>query len=94
VVGNSDTDDGSSRPFTLVNGVMKDLNNLLDPSVTGWVLTNVADINDLGQIAGTGIHDGLTRAFIMTPVPISSTLWLMVSGLLGVLSQSLRRLND
>lgn len=88
VVGNSDIADGSSHPFIVDNGVMKDLNNLLVSSATGWVLNNAADINELGQIVGTGIHDGHTRAYIMTPVPITSTLWMMVSGLLGFLGQN------
>lgn len=45
---------------------MLDLNDLIDPQ-TGWVLTVGTAINDLGQIAGNGIHNGLQRAFLLNP---------------------------
>ncbi len=32
-----------------------------------WAFSSPAAINDLGQIAGTGQHDGLPRGFLLTP---------------------------
>jgi probable HAF family extracellular repeat protein len=55
----------SSRAFLWQRGAMHDLNALL-PADSGWVLTSAAAINDRGEIAGVGLHDGQTRAFLMT----------------------------
>jgi hypothetical protein len=40
-----------------------DLNSFL-PNDSGWTLYGASAINDSGQIVGTGIHNGLTEAFI------------------------------
>jgi uncharacterized repeat protein (TIGR01451 family) len=61
--GNSQTDPGE----------MIDLNTLL-PSSSGWSLTEAQDINDAGQIVGTGIINGQTHAFLLTPTLDSSDL--------------------
>lgn len=45
---------------------MRDLNDLIDPG-SGWVLTGGVGINDLGQIAGNGIHNRLQRPFLLSP---------------------------
>jgi uncharacterized membrane protein len=42
------------------------------PRVTngaGWQLTTARDINDNGQIVGTGLNNGEVRGFLLTPVP-------------------------
>jgi hypothetical protein len=49
-------------------GGWQNLNDLIDP-VSGWVLRYAFDISDRGQIAGSGLHNGVRRAFRMTPVP-------------------------
>lgn len=36
-------------------------------TAAGWTLTTAAAINDIGQIVGTGLHDGQVRAFLLTP---------------------------
>ncbi|WP_445245660.1 putative Ig domain-containing protein, partial [Microcoleus sp. OTE_8_concoct_300] len=51
-------------------GEMTDLNTLI-PSNAGWSLTEAQDINDAGQIVGTGIINGQTHAFLLTPIPSS-----------------------
>ena len=63
-----------------------DLNTLVDLTGTDFVKLNSArDINEAGQIVGTGIlADGTTRAFVLTAVPIPAAAWLFASGL-GVL---------
>lgn len=47
----------------------------LIPADSGWdALGYATDINDLGQIVGTGAFHGQSRAFLLTPVPEPSTL--------------------
>lgn len=60
-----------------------DLNSLINPSL-GWHLTSAQDINDFGQIVGWGEINGVTSAFLLTPVPVPAAAWLFVSGLLGL----------
>lgn len=67
------TDPASARAFLWRHGRMLDLNELmiLDETgapASGWVLTEAAAINDSGQIAGTGFHNGEMRAFLLDPV--------------------------
>jgi probable HAF family extracellular repeat protein len=66
-VGTSTIDNGTSRVFrwTQAEG-MVDLNTLLPPN-SGWVLDVVHDVNDRGQIAGEGLHNGQRRAFRYNP---------------------------
>jgi probable HAF family extracellular repeat protein len=49
--------------FAWQNSVMTDLNSLL-PANSGWVLQESTAVNDGGQIAGYGVHNGHTRAFL------------------------------
>jgi len=51
--------------FDTVNGV-RDLNDLIDPA-TGWVLQFARDINEAGQIVGSGTQDGNERGFLLAP---------------------------
>lgn len=54
-----------SRAAILGGDLLKDLNDVVaDPD---WVLTGAAAINDSGQIAGTGLHRGEPRAYVLTP---------------------------
>jgi hypothetical protein len=46
---------------------MIDLNTTL-ANGTGWHLTRATAINDYNQIAGVGIHNGVSRAFLLIPV--------------------------
>ena len=48
------------------NEQVRDLNRLI-PSYSGWALERAADINGRGQIVGTGVHRGRTRAFLLIP---------------------------
>src|SRR5207302_8755274 len=49
-----------------LSGKLTDLNDYLRPGF-GWELSSATGINDSGQIVGTGIHDGDTHAFLLTP---------------------------
>ena len=56
-----------TRAVLWENGTSVDLNELIPPD-SGWVLDSAAAINNNSQIAGTGRHNGVTRAFLLTPV--------------------------
>jgi probable HAF family extracellular repeat protein len=66
IVGRSGAADWSaSRATVWHNGVAIDLNaRVREP---GWTLTRATGINDAGQIVGVGLHNGQTRAFLLTP---------------------------
>ena len=48
------------------DGELYDLNDLI-PEESGWILERATDINDRGQIVGTGLLDGQQRAFLLLP---------------------------
>ncbi len=64
---------GNSFPgihaFLYDQGVMTDLNDLISTNA-GWVLWKAHGINDAGQIAGWGVHNGQFRAFVLSPVKL------------------------
>ena len=64
-----------SRLVVWRDGGVLELQAVLDAAPgAGWTLTSATAINNLGQIVGSGIHNGQTRAFLLTPVmpqPIS-----------------------
>ena len=69
VVGRADQFGGAYQTAFLweaSTGQMTDLQTLL-PSGSGWALHQAFAINNAGQITGYGVHDGVLRAFLMTP---------------------------
>lgn len=54
-------------PVIWLNGQIYELQSLLDASGTGWQITEAVAINNAGQIAGNGLHNGVPSAFIMNP---------------------------
>jgi len=64
---NGDDSPDSFHAFLYSSGKMTDLNTLIDPSL-GWTLSYAYGINDFGQIIGSGVINGQTHAFLMTPV--------------------------
>ncbi len=69
IVGTSCDAAGVCRAFLWQNGVMSDLNALLDGGATA-TLTTAQDINDLGEITGRAVQAGGARAaFLARPTP-------------------------
>jgi probable HAF family extracellular repeat protein len=66
VVGMSLDASGRQRAFLWQTDVMVDLNTLLPPN-SGWELQDAHFINDAGQIAGTGLYQGQSSWFLLTP---------------------------
>jgi uncharacterized membrane protein len=59
---------GHDISASLLRGVIwHDLKIAELPSLPGAFLTQAMGINDSGQIAGVGLHEGLLRAFLLTP---------------------------
>jgi probable HAF family extracellular repeat protein len=69
--------------FINTGGVSYDLNGLI-PAGTGWVLHDAVDINESGQIVGTGSIGGVFHAYLLTPVRSTPpTVTPAVAGTLG-----------
>src|SRR5215207_8051193 len=66
VVGVSLTSNETKRAFLYSDAQMYDLNDLI-PGDAGWTLLEARGINTSGQIVGTGVINGQTRAFLATP---------------------------
>jgi probable HAF family extracellular repeat protein len=61
---------GRTHAFLYTNGTgMVDLNTLINP-LSGWELTDAADVNDAGQITGQGLINNQYHAYLLTPVQI------------------------
>jgi probable HAF family extracellular repeat protein len=75
--------DQTHRAFLHANGKMTDLNSLIPPN-SGWILSEARDINDRGQIVGSGRLNGEHRAFRLDPIPEPPTIVLLAISLTGV----------
>jgi probable HAF family extracellular repeat protein len=84
VVGSARGPDGGlSHAFLYENGVLTDLNALIDPA-SGWTITDAAAINDVQQIAATACRAGVCQAIrldLVSAVPEPSMFALMAGGL-------------
>lgn len=66
IAGRSGTADFSrSRAVLWQDGAVLDLNSMVDAA--GWTLSDATGINDVGQVVGVGLRDGLVRAFRLDP---------------------------
>ncbi len=71
IVGYS-TNSGAVRRAFLYENSMVDLNSLISPAAA-WVLSEARAINNAGQIVGSGVINGATHAFLLTPSTGSAT---------------------
>ncbi len=62
---------GQYHGFVCRNGEITDLNTLLPPN-SGWFIDYASGINNKGQIVGSGSFNGKGRAFLMTPVRVTT----------------------
>lgn len=58
--------DNYFRAILYEEGTLYDLNNLI-PANSGWTLERAFDINNQGQIIGTGVVNGQEQDFLLTP---------------------------
>jgi probable HAF family extracellular repeat protein len=75
---------GNQFAFLYSNGMLTDLNQLIDPT-SGLYLSEARAINDSGQIVGYGQGPAGEIAFILTPVPEPATMALLALGGLAML---------
>jgi probable HAF family extracellular repeat protein len=66
VVGEAISDSGQEYAFVYFEGSMHFLNSFVKNMT--WTLTSANGINDCGQIVGAGLHNGVGRGFLATPV--------------------------
>lgn len=81
VAGEAANAAGQTRAAIFSNGVAIDLNSYLAPN-SGWVLSSARGISDTGYVVGIGTLNGVTRAFVMAPVPEPATLAILAPALL------------
>ncbi|MDQ2799635.1 MAG: PEP-CTERM sorting domain-containing protein, partial [Armatimonadota bacterium] len=72
IVGLCRRQGGIPHAFLWRNGHMTDLNRA-GLSASGWTLTEAVGINASGQIVGTGFRNHRYHAFLLTPLPLSTT---------------------
>ena len=76
IVGHSEFNSGNQLPFIQAfiykDGAIVNLNARI-PANSGWNLTTAQSINDAGQIAGYGVINGQTHAFLLTPIAETKT---------------------
>ena len=96
VVGNADMPSGTNQAFLWRDGSMRNLNDLIDPAAD-WVLTNATAINLHGEIVGSGLHAGQSRAFLLRregritgfdPLYVTNAVWVWTNGQGAVVTQA------
>jgi probable HAF family extracellular repeat protein len=85
IAGNDLSDMTDYRACLWENGRIVDLNSLIDEN-SDWVLYEARDINDLGQIVGLGSINGVSHAFLLSPVPEPGMIALFFCSFLALVS--------
>jgi probable HAF family extracellular repeat protein len=60
--------DSFGRAFLWRDGTFLYLDDLL-PEASDWTLLEARDINRFGQVVGVGLHAGLPRGYLLSPLP-------------------------
>jgi probable HAF family extracellular repeat protein len=97
IIGMSFTYPITKHYFLYSDGVMQDISSLL-PVGSGWTISSISGINNLGQIVGQGYDsaDGTEHAILLSPEvpePSSIALPMMLTGL-AVARRYYRRLRS
>lgn len=66
-VGYSAVNANETHAVLVTNGTTMDLNSQIRQD-SEWTLTAAAAINDFSQVVGTGMYQGRTHAFLLTPI--------------------------
>jgi probable HAF family extracellular repeat protein len=67
IVGVSTLPDGiNTRGLLWEEGLVIDVQTLI-PADSGWIIQQAIGINERGQIAGQGLHNGQLHSFLLTP---------------------------
>ena len=84
----------TTRAFVYRDGMVTDLNDLIDP-LSGWLLVEGTGINNKGQITGYGILNNEARGFVLTALTVAGVpepaSWAMLIAGFGLTGSSLRR---
>jgi len=72
------------RAAALINGVMTDLNTVVNASGAQWTLLDAWGIDSAGRIVGQGIYNGEMRPFMLTSDNVTATVTLTNSTGAGV----------
>jgi len=57
-----------SKIVIWVGGIVYDLQSLIAASAPDWTISEILDINNLGQLCGHATHNGQTHAIVLTQV--------------------------
>ena len=95
VVGCAATASGTNHAFLWREGVMEDLNDLIPPG-SGWLLIGATNINDHGEIVGTGRYQGQTRGFLLQnngrithiDPAVQTNIWIFTNELEEIVTQT------
>lgn len=80
--------------YTPDDGVIDLLSHVDAATRTGWTNLRFSAMNDVGQLAGVGLFQGVSRGFVLNlaaPVPEPATALMLMAGMALVASRSARR---
>jgi len=84
IVGTLLTSEGADiqRAFACLGSTILDLNDVIEAG-SGWKLEHAYDINNMGQIVGSGHLNAEFRAYRLDPIPEPATWLTSIAGMIG-----------